>query len=479
MKLISMICPGCGATVEVDEYSKSFYCKYCNVTTIIEKDSYNTNYNDESIQKAEMFISKHQNYKEAKSKYEYVNQVDPNDPRAVLGLLRCATRDLQEKLYVEVEGETPIWLPGMEERVKSIFSKYEQIEKKQEALRYARSVYEKYLEQNRQEYETLKEKYPEEKVEEYNNYDSTIKAENKIISSEDIKNIVDEMNSLIIKYNKIDEALKKKNEFFDYKEKENPFNDSKCKLSFHVNMHDNTESDIDNYDQFMEIYTNRLSEIKSIWIKFTFNYSVVYPGKEVQYIYQDIDLNVYEDRIKIETKINSTDHRLDYLYNMIRQMVLNAPERYDAIIKKRTFIMSKVGLAYGLIPSILLCLLSCASESIRLVYMTTYVLFPIATIMLGFAIGITVSFFIMGKLYATLIPEKKYAGYDKKYGSVYTDNVEDYINTSEVLIGKNINNKNKRDKIKSMYEQSSKLILIELAIVAIISIVLIGLGYSL
>ena len=141
--------------------------------------------------------------------------------------------------------------------------------------------------------------------------------------------------------------------------------------------------------------------------------------------------------------------------------------------------MSKVGLAYGLIPSILLCLLSCASEAIRLVYMTTYVLFPIATIMLGFAIGITVSFFIMGKLYATLIPEKKYAGYDKKYGSVYTDNVEDYINTSEVLIGKNIDNKNKRDKIKSMYEQSSKLILIELAIVAIISIVLIGLGYSL
>ena len=67
MKLISMICPSCGAKVEVDEYSKSFTCKYCNVTTIIEKDYLNTNYNDDRIQKAEMYIDQHQNYEEAKS----------------------------------------------------------------------------------------------------------------------------------------------------------------------------------------------------------------------------------------------------------------------------------------------------------------------------------------------------------------------------------------------------------------------------
>ena len=479
MKLISMICPSCGAKVEVDEYSKSFTCKYCNVTTIIEKDYLNTNYNDDRIQKAEMYIDQHQNYEEAKSIYRSINESDPNDPRALLGLLRCATRDLQEKIYVEIENDSPIWLPGMEARVKDIFERYEKVEKKPEALNYARGVYENYMKTNKEEYAALLEKYPKEEVEEYTKYDTTIKAENKIISSEDVKNIIESMNNLIIKYKKIDDALEKKNEFFDYKEKEKIFEDNGCKIKYTIDFHDNTESSIDDYDQFLEIYTNRLREIKYVWVYFTFNYIIKYPGKDNEYHYQKINLYIHEHKVNIETDIDSQDHTLDTIYNKIKQMVLTAPPKYDDIIKKRTFIMSKVGLSYGLIPSTILCLLTCASESIRIAYMTTYVLFPIATILLGFAIGVTISFFIMNKLYETLLPEKKYAGYDKNYGNIYTDNVEDYINSSEVLIGKNVDNKYKRDKIKEMNEKSKGLLLIEFAVVGLISVILIGLGFTL
>ena len=85
----------------------------------------------------------------------------------------------------------------------------------------------------------------------------------------------------------------------------------------------------------------------------------------------------------------------------------------------------------------------------------------------------------MNKLYETLLPEKKYAGYDKNYGSIYTDNVEDYVNSSEVLIGKNVDNKYKRDKIKEMNEKSKGLLLIEFAVVGLISVILIGLGFTL
>ena len=477
MKLISMLCPSCGASVEVDEYSKSFTCKYCHVTTVIEKDSYNKNYNDSRIEKAEMYINKHQNYKEARSQFQWAADSDPNDPRALLGLLRCATRDLQEKLYIEIENDTPIWLPGMEARVRDIFERYEKIENKQESLAYAKGVFENYINTNKQEYEALLEKYPEEKVEEYNNYDKTIKAENKIISTEPIKEIVELMNKIVVKYKKIDEAETKKNEFFEYKEKERTFKDNGTKLKFRINFHDNTESEIDNYEQFMDIFENRIKEIKYMWIKLIFNYEIDYPGKESQYIYENIDLSIYEDKIKIETDIKSVDHKLDYLYNKIREMVLTAPEKYDDIIKKRTFIMSKVGLSYGLIPSTVLCLLSCTIETIRMVYMTTYVLFPIATILIGFAIGVTISFFIMQKLYETLVPEKKYAGYDKNYGSIYTDNVEDYINSSEILIGKNVDNKAKREKIKEMNTKSSSLIVIELLVVLVISVIIVGLGF--
>ena len=480
MKLVSVKCPSCGASVEVDAYDKSFYCKYCGVSTVIEKDHLNTNYWDKYVEKAEMYIDKFQDYKKAKSEYESVVRNDPGDPRGLQGLLRCATRDLTEKLYIEVEDDSPIWLPGMEARVKKLFDDYKAQEKKPDALAFAQSVFDNYIQTNKDEYEELLTRFPEEKVEEYEKYDTTIKAENKIISAEKLKEIIDLMQKIIIKYKKIDAAQAKKNEVFDYDEKESPFADNGSKLTFRINFHDNTESDINDYDQFMKIYEERLSEIKYLWVKFTFNYSIVTPEphRDTKYVYESIDLSIYEDKIKIETDIKQEDHKLDYLYNKIREIILTAPEKYDDIIKKRTFIMTKVGLSYGLVPSTILCLLSCASETIRLVYMTSFVLFPIATILLGFAIGVTISFFIMNKLYQTLIPEKKYVGYDKKYGSVYADNVDDYINSSEILIGNNVMNQSKRDKIKEMLEKSNKLLLIEFAVVLVISVIIIGLGLS-
>ena len=38
MKLISLQCPGCGATLQVDDESSQAVCQHCNTSFIIDKE---------------------------------------------------------------------------------------------------------------------------------------------------------------------------------------------------------------------------------------------------------------------------------------------------------------------------------------------------------------------------------------------------------------------------------------------------------
>ena len=106
-----------------------------------------------------------------------------------------------------------------------------------------------------------------------------------------------------------------------------------------------------------------------------------------------------------------------------------------------------------------------------------YVVFPIASVILAFAIGNVISVFILDKWYKSINPEKKYAGYDStNYKSIYKDDIDSYVNSSEILIGKNSNNLNCRKNIISCYEKYKKYIPFEIVAMILLSIIVIFLG---
>ena len=57
------------------------------------------------------------------------------------------------------------------------------------------------------------------------------------------------------------------------------------------------------------------------------------------------------------------------------------------------------------------------------------------------------------RLYSSIVPEKKYAGYDStNYQSIYKDDIEKFVQTSEIIIGKNIDNIKKEFVGKNLFD---------------------------
>ena len=76
-------------------------------------------------------------------------------------------------------------------------------------------------------------------------------------------------------------------------------------------------------------------------------------------------------------------------------------------------------------------------------------------------------------IYRPLIPDAKYAGYDSSTGrSRYTDDINDYLEHSEVHIGKYWDAEKRRNKIEKIYKITSKILLVQLAISLILFLIL-------
>lgn len=304
-------------------------------------------------------------------------------------------------------------------------------------------------------------------------YSDTIKVANKIISDNDLRDIFQKMaddlkeNISICNQEKIaNEKYEREYQNWTTKDFEGTF---KCTYNFY----DDTTITVDNYNSFITIFNSRLHEIKDMWIRYNYTYWIQH-GKDSKYISQTINLNIFEYKMDIEVNLSSDDEKMNNIYQLIKEKVLKSPAKYDKVIKQKNSITNKIGFAIGIIPSSIICILLLFVQTIRQLYGNTYVLFPILTTILALIIGNTIFGGRLEKLYSPLMPEKKYAGYDSSKGkSIYKDDIDKFIETSEIIIGKNINNINNRKEILNMEEKYSKYIPIELISLLVLSIIIV------
>lgn len=308
-------------------------------------------------------------------------------------------------------------------------------------------------------------------------YNDTIKVANKIISYDDLFEIFSKMQERILYYKKVNNAEEMKNKMLDYNYQNWTFKDNDSKLSFNVDFTDNTSISFDNYNNFISIFNNRLDEIKYIYVHFSLNYSVEMENKKNEWYHQHINMTIYEDIINIDVSLSSEDNKINDIYEFIKNKVLNASPKYDKVIQKKSTINMIVSLATGFIPSLIILTLLSFIPMIRHVYATGYVVFPIVSVILAFVIGGIISSSILDKWYKHINPEQKYAGYDSKnYKSIYKDDIDSYVSSSEILIGKNANNLNYRKNIISRYEKYKKYIPYEIGVMILLSIIVLFLG---
>ncbi len=308
-------------------------------------------------------------------------------------------------------------------------------------------------------------------------YNDTIKVANKIISYNDLYEIFSRMQEKLVQFRKINDTEEMKNRMLDYKYQNWTFKDNGSKLTFDVDFTDDTSIKFDNYNNFISIFNNRLDEIKYISVYYLISYTTESEERKSEYYNQHINMTIREDRMDIDVSLSSNDNKINDIYELIKSKVLNAPPKYDKVIQKKSTINTIVGLAIGFIPALIITALLVFVPTIRQIYAMGYVVYPIASIILAFVIGGTIGSSKLDKWYKSINPEQKYDGYDTtNHKSIYKDDIDSYIKSSEILIGKNANNLTCRKNIIECYEKYKKYIPYEIGVMLFMSIIVLFLG---
>lgn len=308
-------------------------------------------------------------------------------------------------------------------------------------------------------------------------YSDKIQVANKIISYDDLFEIFSKMNEKLLYLKKIATKEEMQNKMLEYNYQIWTFKDNGSSLTFEVNFYDDTTIKFDNFNNFSAIFNSRLEDIKNIYVRFSINYSVSNQEQRYEYYNQHISMWIYETKAEIDVSLSSADSKIDDIYELIKNKILTAPVKYDDVIKNKSKINNITGLAIGFIPGLIISCILLVVPAIRHLFASSYVLFPICSTLLAAFIGGTIASSKLDELYKNIVPEQKYDRYDVNKGkSIYKDDIDKYVTTSEILIGKNINNLKCRKEIMEYYNEYKKYLPYELVLLVVLSIIVLFLG---
>lgn len=282
-------------------------------------------------------------------------------------------------------------------------------------------------------------------------YDENLDIKNKIISDTDILEILEKMNEYLI-------TMKQR-----YRDNQH-YEIFDCIFW----LDDNTNLTIKGYENILSIFNTRFSEIRDMHISCSFSY---FNGIKDR-INSSMMLFIRTHEISQHIKIDNNDSDMKELYSFVKNKILNAPAKYDRVIKKRATIRNKICFALGVIPSIVVCTFLLFLPLVNQIYHEVPVAYPLFSIILGYMVGVGIFNSSLDDLYSPMIPDK-YSKYDtSEHKLVYYDDVDKFISCGEVIIGKNCNNLKNRKEILRLEQKYSKYIPIELLVILVISFII-------
>ena len=308
-------------------------------------------------------------------------------------------------------------------------------------------------------------------------YDDNIIASNKIITDKDLLSIFDLMNERIREYQNISNQEATQNEKYERNYQHWTLKRFEGTFLSNIEFYDATNVKIDNFNTFISLFNTRLQDIKTIGITYSYSYWIQ-NGPQETYVSKRIYMNIFENRFTVEFKIPSIDDKMVDIYQLIKDVILRSPEKYDRILKKKSAIENKASFVAGIIPSFVICTLLAFFEPARELYFSTYIVYPIVMAILAMFIGSMLTGSKFDKLYSTIKPNQKYAGYDTtSHKSVYKDDIDDFVSKSEIIIGKNVDNLKNRAEIANLDEMYSKRLFTSILLIIVPAIIMIVVGF--
>ena len=296
---------------------------------------------------------------------------------------------------------------------------------------------------------------------------------NKIISVEQIKEAADYMEKTKDYYTQLikNDLAKNENKYFENAE-----------YKYYAYKLPNTEYSI-SYTDGRDFKTDDIMVFKDALNEPQYIKKI---GEYIYVFYKDNELNeVTEHSMHVfltfegsSVYFRTSDMNMsDPSYNLnsyLRSILEKGEDRFSGVVKHRFFIKNIIGLAVGLILTLVIFFILMVSRNQGSEMFETLFVTPLTLTGLGW-----ISAFAFGSLLVAPIVDNLYKEIEKDWSIVWGRSKldrdkykESYSKYNEILIGENYNNLEKRKTIESLYAISKIIILVRMVISIIIMIVL-------
>ena len=312
---------------------------------------------------------------------------------------------------------------------------------------------------------------------------------NKVVNKQiSIKSIIDVANYIEDykeRYDKIFQDEENKNKGKSFGEKNYDYENGYTRLEYTIEFHNGkriTESD---YNWFVG-NLNNTRIIKEICISLSIAYNSKSNGSKYNDIRNSIHANVefrdcgmklkYSD-VTINIDTTNQENEAHNIYSTIMNTLEDNPDRYDKTIKSRKIRIQSFTISVGIILSYILYVVLLINKNKLpgdiLNYLNNKYVLIFGQWFVAILLGNAFSYWYILTVYKPLLPETKYAGYDRStYKSKYKDDIDDYVEHSEVHFGKFWDAENRRNKIEKIYKITRIIVLVQLLISVILNFII-------
>lgn len=301
---------------------------------------------------------------------------------------------------------------------------------------------------------------------------------NKQIPLETVVKIANHLEDYKENYDRKFELEEKKNKNIPYGEKQWEYENGNTTIKYTIEFKNGkniTESD---YNWFIE-NLNQPNIIKSISIDLYVSFFTKKPNNTINDLHNSIIISLYFREFDVTIDVNTTyqENEAHNIYSEVMNILEDNEDRYDKTMKHRKVRIQCFTISVGIILSyILYVILKINVQKISPMivnYLNNKYVLVFGQWFISILLGNALSYWYILAIYKPLLPDTKYAGYNYSTGrGNYIDDVDDYIEHSEVHFGKFWDAENRRNKIEKLYKITSKIVLVQLFISVLLFFIL-------
>lgn len=312
---------------------------------------------------------------------------------------------------------------------------------------------------------------------------------NKVVNKQiPIKSIIDVANyfdDYKNRYDNIFEQEKRKNKNLAFSDKNYEYENGSTELRYTVKLRNGKDMTETDYNWFIgQLNQPRAIEEIRIDLRVSYynksgkeNYNDKYNSINVSVDLRDARMDLKYSDVYVDVQTTNQEKEANNIYSTIMNTLEDNEDRLNKTIKHRKVRMQSLCISVGIILSyILYIVLRINADKFPTqiaTYLTNKYIIVFGQWFVAIILGNALSYWYILSVYRPLLPEAKYAGYNSStHKSVYKDDIDDYLEHSEVHFGKFWDAERRRNTIEKIYKITSKIILVQLLISVILFFVL-------